>query len=187
VTNQSVLWRRLDLPGHESARLSSQEDTWHLSGTAVFAFNQQPCRLDYLVICDSLWRTVLGKVSGWVGGETIEIEVTVDSNLRWQVNGIEYPEAASCVDLDLNFSPSTNLLPVRRLNLNVGEEAEVQAAWLRFPEFTLEPLSQVYRRVAGVTYRYESAGGAFVRELTVSETGFVVEYPDFWRIEGITS
>lgn len=31
-------------------------------------------------------------------------------------------------DLDLNFSPSTNLIPLRRLGLAVGAEAPVRAA-----------------------------------------------------------
>lgn len=39
---------------------------------------------------------------------------------------------AECVDIDLNFSPSTNLLPIRRFDLSVGASAIVRAAWLRF-------------------------------------------------------
>lgn len=73
----------------------------------------------------------------------------------------------------LNFSPSTNLLPIRRLNLAIGQGAAVRAAWLRFPSFTLEPLEQVYRRIDPTTYRYESAGGRFVAELQVNDSGLV--------------
>jgi len=58
----SILWRRLDLPGHEFGRLLRQEDRWELSGTAVFAYERRPCRLDYCVVCDSGWRTN----SAWV-------------------------------------------------------------------------------------------------------------------------
>ncbi|HET8575877.1 MAG TPA: putative glycolipid-binding domain-containing protein, partial [Methylomirabilota bacterium] len=81
---------------------------------------------------------------------------------------------------------STNLLPIRRLGLAVGEEAEVKAAWLRFPGFALEPLGQVYRRISDQTYRYESAGGAFTTELPVNATGFVIAYPGFWTAEAVT-
>jgi uncharacterized protein len=118
-----------------------------------------------------------------VGDEAVEVEIVVDADGHWLLNGGERPEVAGCVDLDLNFSPSTNLLPIRRLGLAVGQEAPVRAAWLRFPGFTLEPLDQLYRRVAEATYRYESAGGAFVRELAVNGEGFVSEYPGFWRSE----
>ena len=186
MTNQCILWRRLDQPGHESARLVYKEPNWHLAGTAVFAHNHQPCRLDYLVVCNSAWETRSGRVSGWVGDEPVEIELSVDSSRRWFLNRIECPEVAGCIDLDLNFSPSTNLLPIRRLGLAVGQERDMRAAWLRFPGFTLQPLSQVYRRIAAATYRYESAGGAFVAVLEVNEAGFVMNYPDFWALEAAT-
>ena len=142
--------------------------------------DQQPCRLDYHVICDSDWSTRSGQVSGWVGDTPIEIHVSVDAAHRWRLNDREYPEVRGCIDLDLNFSPSTNLLPIRRLDLAQGHSAPVRAAWLRFPEFTLEPLEQMYRRIAENAYRYESAGGKFVRELQVNEVGFVTHYPGFW-------
>lgn len=174
-----MIWRRLDLPGHESARLMDR----NLSGTAVFLHESRPCRLDYLVVCDPDWRTVSGRVSGWIGDRAIEVECSADSG-RWRLNGAECPQVEGCIDIDLNFSPSTNLLPIRRLNLAAGQEAPVQAAWLRFPSFTLEPLEQVYRRLDARTYRYESAGGRFVRELPVNEAGFVTLYPGLWESEG---
>jgi hypothetical protein len=179
-----VLWRRLDEPGHESARLSFQRSRWHLGGAAVFIHTQQPCRLDYLVICDAEWRTLSGKVLGWLAGRNVDIELSVDSERRWLLNGTECPSVAGCTDLDLSFSPSTNLLPIRRLNLRIGEKAEVRAAWLRFPGFTLEPLEQIYHRIDGATYRYESGGGSFVAELQVNAAGFVTSYPNAWQTEG---
>jgi hypothetical protein len=173
-----MIWRRLDIPGHESARLVDRT----LSGTAVFLHEGQPCRLDYLVVCDPDWRTVSGRVSGWVGDRTIEVECSADSG-RWKLNGAECPQVEGCIDIDLNFSPSTNLLPIRRLQLAVGQKAPVRAAWLRFPSFALEPLEQVYRRLDEETYRYESAGGRFVRELPVNDAGFVTLYPGVWESE----
>jgi len=55
--------------------------------------------------------------------------------------------------------------------------------WVRFPEFITEVLEQVYTRVARDRYLYESAGGAFRRELTVDAAGFVLDYPDLWISE----
>jgi hypothetical protein len=183
VTDVSILWRRLDQPGHESARLCLRQSQWHLAGTAVFAHDRQPCRLDYLVVCDAEWRTRSARVRGWVGAGSIELDLSVDSARRWQLNDTERPEVAGCVDLDLNFSPSTNLLPIRRLNLPIGQEAAVRAAWLRFPSFLLEPLEQRYRRTDAATYRYESAGGQFVTQLEVNASGFVTRYPGFWEAD----
>jgi hypothetical protein len=178
-----VLWRRLDQPGHESARLLFQEGRWHLIGTTVMAHDQKACRLDYQVVCNSAWDTVSAKVTGWIGSETVDVDLAVDSARRWRLNGKECPEVSDCIDVDLNFSPSTNLLPIRRLALEVGQEATVRAAWLRFPSFDLEPLEQLYRRLDVVTYRYESAGGRFVAELKVNAAGFVTRYQDLWQLE----
>lgn len=183
---QSILWRRLDQPGHEFSRLSLQDSHWHLTGTAVFAHDQQACRLDYLVVCDPGWQTISGTVSGWVGNQPIRIELSADSAQRWWLNGVECPAVAGCLDLDLNFSPSTNLLPIRRLDLAIGKKAEVQAAWLRFPGFTVEPLVQLYHRMSATTYRYESAEGTFVAEIQVSTTGFVTSYANVWQVEACT-
>jgi uncharacterized protein len=181
MSDPSILWRRLDRPGHEAARL--QDALWRLTGTALFVHDRQPCKLDYEVICNPQWQTVSGKVTGWVGRQSIVIELSVDSACRWLLNGVACPQVTGCTDLDLNFSPSTNLLPIRRLALDIGQDAEVHAAWLRFPSFTLEPLTQVYRRLSATTYRYESAGGRFVTELEANEAGFVTHYPGFWQVE----
>jgi uncharacterized protein len=187
LNDASILWRRLDTPGHESARLFCQADSWNLEGSAVFSHERRPCRLDYQIVCDSGWQTRLARVDGWIGNSPIEIAITVNPEQRWLLNEDEYPTVAGCIDLDLNFSPSTNLLPIHRLNLVVGEEMEVRAAWLRFPSFTLEPLTQLYRRIDESTYRYESGDGSFVTDLSVNEAGFVIRYPNFWETERRTS
>jgi uncharacterized protein len=183
VTDSVMLWRRLDEPGHESAHLLFRESCWHLTGTAVFAYNQLSCRLDYLVICNLEWQTISTKVTGWVGSVMIEIDLLVDSAHHWQTNGVECPAVTGCIDVDLGFSPSTNLLAIRRLDLDIGQEAKARAAWLSFPGFTLEPLEQLYRRNQEASYYYESAGGRFVTELEVNAVGFITKYPSLWQVE----
>jgi hypothetical protein len=183
LTRETIMWRRLDVPGHEAARLTTRDGAHVLAGTALFLYQGLPCRLEYSISCSPIWETVAARVEGWVGHDEIEITMAVDASRRWQLNGSEVPGVAGCIDLDLHFSPSTNLLPIRRLDLQVGQFAHVTAAWLRFPSIRLEPLPQTYRRIGERTYRYESAGGSFVRDLTVSETGHVIEYPGFWSAE----
>ena len=185
-SSSTILWRRLDRAGHEAsrvARVEARDGGWHLAGAAVFEHERLPCRLDYLVVTDSAWATVSTRVSGWVGNRVIDVEIAVAvsdaGERRWRHNGAECPAVAGCIDVDLNFSPSTNLLPIRRLGLAAGQEAPVRAAWLRFPGFELEPLEQIYRRIDRTTYRYESAGGRFTADLDVNEAGFVTRYPGF--------
>jgi uncharacterized protein len=175
-----VFWRRLDMPGYESGRVSGVGKNWTLEGTAVFTDQQRPCRIDYKILCDSNWCTRSGRVRGWVGEKSIDVDIMVDAEQGWWANGLDLPGLAGCIDLDLSFSPSTNLLPIRRLNLQIGQSGQVNAAWLKYPDFTFETLPQVYRRTDLLVYRYESSGGSFTADVTVNSTGFVVDYPPFW-------
>lgn len=183
MTGEAILWRRLDLPGHDHARLSPLGEGWLLAGTAVFLHEGRPCRLDYRVVCDAAWRTASATVEGWAGSEPVALELTADAERRWFVDGKEQPQVEGCIDVDLGFTPATNLLALRRLDLPVGAAAEVRSAWLDFPGFTMEPLPQTYRRTGDTTYAYESSGGAFTAELRVNEAGFVTHYPGLWEQE----
>lgn len=178
-----ILWRRLESPGFEHCRLHSRGETWHLAGAAVFAHEELPCLLDYTVTCDGAWRTVAATVRGWIGDRPVDLDITVDAARRWKVNRIGYPGLTGCDDIDLNFSPSTNTLPINRLRLEIGQEAPARASFFPFPSLLPEPFEQVYRRLGPTTYRYESADGAFTRDLEVNEAGLVLQYPGLFAVE----
>ena len=81
------------------------------------------------------------------------------------------PEYSDCVDVDLSFTPATNMLPIRRLGLEIGEEAEIHVAWLVWPELTVQRVLQRYSRLAEDRYRYTQ--DEFEAELTVDRQGLV--------------
>lgn len=180
---ESIIWRRLDTPGHEWAQGTADETESRLYGTAIFVYEGKPCCLEYLIECDANGETVSAEIVGEAGDDIVEIEISVDGDGNWSMNGQIVPDVKGCIDIDLNFSPVTNTLPIRRLGLAVGESKELGAAWLRFPSFKLERLVQTYTRLTEDTYRYSSAGGAFTRDITVNEFGLVTEYPDYWTQE----
>ena len=185
VSSTPVIWKRHDIPGHETCLVVYRDEGWRLEGVAVLVWEGQACRMDYLIDCDAQWVTRSAAVTGWVGNRMIDVTVTRQDDGRWQLNGEECDDLAGCIDIDLNFSPSTNLLPIRRLDLQVGEGASVRAAWLRFPSFALEPLDQTYTRLENRIYRYESAGGRFVAEVTVDDEGLVIDYGKIWCREAL--
>ena len=176
-------WTRIDVQGRETAELVQTVGGWQLAGQATFEHEGGRADLTYDIRCNADWVTESATVFGTVGGRTIDIELLRNHAGEWAVNGSKVWEVTGCDDIDLNFSPSTNMLPVRRLKLSVGESAAVRAAWLRFPSFALEPFEQTYTRTAEDRYVYESAGGEFRRELTVDGAGFVLDYPGIWRAE----
>jgi hypothetical protein len=183
VPDELVLWRRVDRPGHEAARVVWHHPFWQIGGTAVFVDADEPCRIDYLLVCDERWRTSHARITGWVGARHLRIDVTVDGNFRWRVNGVESPAVAGSRDLDLSFSPTTHVVAIRRLELAVGQDALVRAAWLRLPGLSLDPLEQAYLRVSERAYRYRAVGGGFEATLEVDDRGMVVRCPGHWERE----
>ena len=179
---ETVLWKSIPWPGHESARLLAVEHHWQLEGGAAFLHDGRPCHLEYAITCDRNWHTRRTIVNGWLGDHAIDVAIEAADG-RWTMNGREQQAVAGCIDVDLNFSPSTNLLPIRRLELAAGQSADVRTAWLRFPSFTLELLEQRYTRLADDRVRYESFTTNFAAELHVSPNGLVLDYENLWRAE----
>jgi hypothetical protein len=178
-----ILWQRLDVPGHDLATITRQPDGWLVSGVAVFLQAAMPCRVDYEIRCDARWVTRLCQLRASIGAKRTDLVIERQATGAWTVDGNEVAALRSCDDIDLGFSPVTNLLPIRRLTLPIGARATVTAAWVRFPELTVEVLEQAYARADSTHYQYESAGGAFRRELSVDAFGCVVDYPGLWRAE----
>ncbi len=66
--------------------------------------------------------------------------------------------------------------------MGVGETAEIDAAWIRFPELDVVRASQRYTRLADRRYLYQSR--TFQAELDVDDLGLVVTYPGIWKRDG---
>ncbi|KAI9003023.1 putative glycolipid-binding protein [Hyaloraphidium curvatum] len=178
----SILWRRLDTEGHDSARLISLGDSWRIVGTAVFLGDGgEPCRMDYEVDASPTFETRRAAVRGWVGETPVEHIISVDSERKWTLDGTAVPKCDNCVDVDLSFTPATNLLPLRRLALQQDQNVSVTAAWLTFPEFGLETLNQSYLNRGGGKFAYEAPDLDFKAELAVREDGFVSSYEGLWK------
>jgi hypothetical protein len=183
---ESIIWKRLDLPGHDFAQISSSEDGDALSGTALFVFHWNTCCLAYTVICDRAWETRSVLVTGIATDKPVSIDIKVTADRRWLFNGTEQPRVLGCIDTDLAFGSATNLLPIRREKMQIGQSKDVVAAWLTFPELAMEPLAQTYTRKSSSEYLYASSDGRFTAELSVRESGLVINYSNLWREERAT-
>jgi hypothetical protein len=179
----SILWRNIAQKGHEICQLFATPTGFALEGTSIFRDAEKPCLLNYRINCDPTWQTLSAGIDGWVGKKRILIQLITDVEHHWRQNETENPGLAGCIDLDLNFSPCTNTLPIRRLGLQVGDRTDITAAWLKFPSFSLVPLQQGYERLEESIYRYSSRNGQFVADLKVDSLGFVTDYPGIWIAE----
>ena len=108
------------------------------------------------------------------------LSLNVENRGVWRSSGQELREIQGCDDVDLAVTPATNTLAIRRLSLQAGSSESIIAAWVKFPELTVQPLSQRYTRLAQNTYRYASNTG-FSAEIVVDDLGLVTSYPGGWE------
>jgi uncharacterized protein len=190
---RTVLWQGIQSPGSEWCTLEREPEGWRFRGIVLAEVATVPVLVQYVVALASDWSTRVVEIVMRSGdaSEPRELTLTVAPDQRWQITRVPSPNPAmpqddlqallGFVDVDLGFSPVTNTLPIRRLNPAIGEAVAVTAAWVRFPELTIEPLPQRYIRLAERRYRYESAGGAFVAEIEVDDLGLVTAYEGGWQ------
>jgi hypothetical protein len=178
--HRTVIWRKLDGPGIEHCSLAPCPGGWQLQGTAIRA-GDGPLLVRYTVTCDALWHTRAVEIDLEAGTNTRALRLTVGDKQRWWSAGAELAAFRGCDDIDLGITPATNTLPIRRLNLAVGEARAVTAAWVQFPTLAMEPLPQLYTRLDTLRYRYESGNGAYETEIAVDELGLVTRYDKGWE------
>jgi hypothetical protein len=177
-----MLWRRLDAPGHDACRLEEDEAGWRLDGTAVFRESGAPTLLSYSLTCDREWCTRHARIHGWLGARPIEFAIERSVSGAWTVNGIVVPGLEGCVDLDLGFTPATNLPQLRRLGLAPGQSADAPVAWLDVSSGSLSVLPQRYQRRSEMLYWYEAPTVGYADLLEVAPTGFIHSYPGLWEV-----
>jgi hypothetical protein len=176
-----AVWKNLLLNGTDYCALSQTAEGWMLKGAVTGVLrDQRPVLANYEIHSDGNWLTHRVQLDCTIAGEVKSLSLGVESRGMWRSSGQELPALRSCDDVDLALTPATNTLAIRRLKLEVGSSESIIAAWVKFPELTVQPLSERYTRIDQNTYRYASNTG-FSAEITVDDLGLVISYPGAWE------
>jgi uncharacterized protein len=182
MTTRRAAWRRSDeIETDELCTLTLRDNGYSMVGTVLGADAGAPLRVEYQVLVDRAGLTTAAHVRELRGFTTRTLAIERSAKGAWTVDGAAARALKGCTDIDLGISPSTNTLPIRRLNLAIGAAQTIQAAWVRFPELVVVKTPQTYSRLDEFTYRY--ASGTFEAELTVDDDGLVTTYAE-WRRTG---
>ncbi|MEQ8895897.1 MAG: putative glycolipid-binding domain-containing protein [Roseovarius sp.] len=186
MTDQVVAtarWRALDRAGEDTCRLSPAAHGWLLVGHARFRDEGGFAALDYVVRCDEGWHTLSADIAGIHDEREVRFNARRD-NGRWLLNDTEQPGLDGVMDIDLSFTPATNLMPLRRLLETRDAALQSSAAWLLYPQPALQRLDQTYARTGQpdvVSYMAEQTD--YATQLTFDRAGFVTLYPGLWEGE----
>jgi hypothetical protein len=178
----SALWRRLDTPGHEACRLERRDAGWMLEGTAVFLHSTGSASIVYSVECGVGWETLSGKIGGRLGERFLDYAITRRGRV-WMVNDRPVPGLEHLVDLDLGFTPATNLQQLRRVPIEPGQAVQLPVAWFDVDAGTLTELPQTYERRGELAFWYGSPSVGYKGLLELAPNGFIRHYPGLWEME----
>ncbi|MFQ6756511.1 putative glycolipid-binding domain-containing protein [Cereibacter sphaeroides] len=177
----TILWRRLDGPGHDACRWQREGGGWSLEGMAVFEAEGVAAALSYRLDCGPEWASRSARVAGWIGARRFDLRLDRQADGRWRIDGC--PDAAldGLLDIDLGFTPATNTNAIRRMGLGLRAEAETVAVWLDTEDWKVKRLPQSYSRSDEQSYLYASPQHGYRATLLVDRFGAVVRYPGLWH------
>jgi hypothetical protein len=87
-------------------------------------------------------------------------------------------ELGDLLDIDIEFSPLTNTMPILRSGLHERDGAQdFEMAWISVPGLTLERSPQRYEHVRPGVVRFLSLDGDFRAEIELDSDGLAIRYP----------
>ncbi|MDQ3879945.1 MAG: putative glycolipid-binding domain-containing protein [Chloroflexota bacterium] len=181
----TILWQRHDRAGMDVCTLAVSADGARLAGTVLTSLDERPAEVRYVVEADAGWGTRRVRIGLSIGGERRALTLEADGAGTWLRDGSPLPEAAGILDVDLEVTPATNTLPLRRLALTPGASAAVTALWVRFPSLACERSDQEYAALGGGGFVYRS--GSFAANLDVDADGLVTRYGSIWSTVAVTA
>ncbi|EWY37022.1 hypothetical protein N825_22190 [Skermanella stibiiresistens SB22] len=140
-----------------------------------------PFALTYRISCDPKWCVRTLEVLPL--GAAQPLHIASDGAGAWTTGtGNPLPILNGAIDVDIQVTPFTNTLPIRRLGLGKGESAEIVVAYVSLPDLSVTADRQRYTCLElGRRYRYDSVDGDFSREIEIDGDGLVIEYPGLFR------
>jgi hypothetical protein len=179
---RQAAWRHQQArTGFEVVFFRADRRGWHLDGDSAAVEDGKAWTVSYAIVTSREWVTQSARVSGRTSAGQRERVLAADGAGRWRIDGAPAPYLDGCLDVDLESSSLTNAFPVRRLGLQIGEEAQAPAAYVRAPDLSVERLEQRYVRLEDdgqrQCYHYAAPRFDFECRIRYDECGLVVEYP----------
>ncbi|MEU1525035.1 putative glycolipid-binding domain-containing protein [Nocardia rhamnosiphila] len=178
----TAAWSHRDArSGFEVVHLRQDDNGHHMDGCTSAVEDGQAWFVRYEITVDSDWATRAARITGRspTGWHTVLIES--DGAGRWLIDGMAAPKLDGCLDVDLESSAMTNMLPVHRLGLPVDGRAAAPAVYVRATDLSVERLEQEYRRTADdgsrQCYEYSAPAFDFACRLIYDVSGLVLSYP----------
>jgi hypothetical protein len=170
----TVRWQTWEGDGDETVTLRWENEGW----TAIGEVGREA--VSYVLRLSALWQVrqfLLFRDSDepdlWLGN---------DGAGRWgEMNSAHRTDLDGCTDLDLHVTPFTNSLPIRRLQLDEGDAAEILVATVDVETLGVVPVKQRYEHLSPGTWRKTHVKTETSIDFHIDDYGLVQDEPDLFR------
>jgi hypothetical protein len=180
IESITARWAPLEGSGLEHLTVRHEDGAYIARSALIGERGGAPFAIRYTLICDGNWHVRFLDLE-LTDGRAVTLSATGEG--EWMdVEGNPLRALKGCIDIDLEGSPYTNTLPIRRLGLREGESAEIAVTYVPFGDFVPRVERQRYTCLkAGRLFRYDAADGRFTAEIAVDEAGLVAAYSPLFR------
>lgn len=176
---RSLRWRPVEGVGLEHLTLRSTPDGLRAEAVVVGERGGgEPYGVSYAIDCNPDFAVTAVTIAA-TDGRRVFLERR-DGVWR-DVFGEHLAAFDGCIDIDLQGSPFTNTLPIRRERWEIGQSRTFAMLYIPFDDFVPTIDRQTYTCLAPRLFRYQAADGSFEAELPVDEDGLVVDYPSLFE------
>lgn len=167
-------WRTWEGDGDETLTLRWENEGW----TAVGEVTRE--RVTYVIRLTSGWQT--SQFLLFRDQTEPDLWLGHDGHARWgEINGAHRPDLDGCLDVALHITPFTATLPIRRLQLEVGDAAEIVTATVDVDTLGVIPVTERYEHIAAGQYRVTHVRSGLEREFRIDEYGLVHDDDGLFR------
>ncbi len=185
---RNVYWTPWSAPGVEQLLMTDHGDRISAFSLILRPLGGQHLRIRIGYHADAQWNTRRVMVATADAEETDPRRVVLESDGQghWQMMEQPAPQFDGCLDADVEITPFSNTVPIRRLGMAEGASVETKAVYVPVPSLTPRVVHQRYTCLeqlgpSGGTYRYENLDSGFSADLKVDADGLVMDYPETFR------
>ncbi|HTE25133.1 putative glycolipid-binding domain-containing protein [Flavitalea sp.] len=177
---QTRVWKGIQFNTSEYLKLTSSATDQEVRSFITGEVEGIPVHIEYQLKIDSTWKVSFIFIK-LISDTEQEIRLSSSTAGGWQADGVNMPGLDACTVPDISFTPFTNTLAIKRLDLQIGEQSEITVLYFDLPELMPKPMRQRYTRLDDRVYMYENVDSDFKAVLNIDEQAFVVDYPGLWK------
>lgn len=174
-----ICWRSLYFDGREELTFRINSNGLLAESVITWRNQEQKHLTKYEIACRPDWSTKYVKI---FQDNHHQLTLMGDGKGNWQDNHNQaIKELEGCVDIDFQATPSTNILPVRRLHAKAKQRRQIRVVYMTFPELHYYPVEQFYTKLNNEEWLFEQPEDNFSATIKVDENGFVTDYPGLFK------